>query len=141
MLIHLDLIFTYWVYVWYLAYMIKLTPYNPKLALIIGIAINILLAILVLVNSGKISSIIPFLVVNTFLKGVPLYTIYNTKITRKDIYAMFGLFLIYMIWLHINNKSIIEIVQKIYESIIHDKNETPAIAIISRIYSHFTTIK
>jgi hypothetical protein len=132
-----DLIFTYWVFAWYLAYMANLTPYNPKLALILGIAINTLIAIAVLVNGGKISSIFLFLFVNTLLKGIPLYTIYNTKITEKDVYALEGIFAIYLIWVHINNKSVMGITKNIYESILHEKNETPAILILSKLRNYF----
>jgi hypothetical protein len=135
--IRLDLIFTYWVFAWYLAYMANLTSYNPKLALILGIAINTLIAIAVLVNGGKISSIFSFLFVNILLKGIPLYTIYNTKITEKDVYALEGIFAIYLIWVHINIKSVTGITKNIYESILHEKNETPAILILSKLRNYY----
>ena len=35
-----DLIFSYWIYLWYILYIFKVLKYNPKLAIIFGMIKN-----------------------------------------------------------------------------------------------------
>ena len=128
-----DFIYTYWVLAWYVAYMFKITQYNPKLALAIGMAINIGVAIAVFLKGGPLISVIRFLIVNLLLKGIPLYTIYKTKTTMKDIYAIVGLFAIYTLWLYINGTTPIKENIKVFRAILLDKKETPIIKLLSKI--------
>ena len=37
-----DLVFSYWIYVWYLLYIFKLIKYSPKLPLILGLIDNVI---------------------------------------------------------------------------------------------------
>ena len=37
-----DLVYSYWIFAWYLLYIFKIIPYNPKLVLIIGVVENFL---------------------------------------------------------------------------------------------------
>jgi hypothetical protein len=133
MLIRIDLIFSYWILAWYLAYMAKLTPYNPKWALMLGIAENILQTIVLVLYNASLSSILLFLLINLAIKGIPLYTIYNTKSTTKDVYALALLFAIYIQWVHVNGETVISYYQKIFDSILHEKNETPTMYLVSKI--------
>ena len=133
MFIRVDLVFSYWILAWYIAYMAKLTPYNPKWAFILGIIENIVLAIALVLYGGVISSIVLFLLVNVILKGVPLYTIYNTKSTITDIYVLMGLFVLYTIWVQLNGTDFIRHNIKIFQSILHGKNETPTMWLIANL--------
>ena len=36
-----DLVFSYWIFVWYLLYIFKVTSYNPKLYLLLGLIENL----------------------------------------------------------------------------------------------------
>jgi hypothetical protein len=136
MAIRLDFVFSYWIFAWYLAYMAKLTPYNPKLALILGLIENILMAILFLLNGDTLSSMYPAILINIVIKVIPLFTVYKITIVPKDIYATIGLFAIYLLWLQLNGKSIIGLFKKTLDSILHNKNETPAMCIISKIHKY-----
>lgn len=133
MRIRIDFIFTYWIFAWYLAYIAKLTPYNPKWALILGIAENIIQTIVLVLYGASSYSISLFLLINILIKGIPLYTIYNTKTTTKDIYALFVLFAIYVVWVHVNGRTVIGYHQKTFDSILHEKNETPTMCLVSKI--------
>jgi hypothetical protein len=133
MFIRVDLVFSYWILAWYIAYMAKLTPYNPKWAFILGIIENIVLAIALVLYGGVISSVVLFLLVNLILKGLPLYTIYNTKSTITDIYSLIGLFVIYAIWVHLNGTTVIQHNIKIFQSVLRGKNETPSMWIINKL--------
>jgi hypothetical protein len=46
------------------------------------------------------------IIINTFIKAVPLYAVWSDKINwKRDIIIIMVLFLIYAIWLFINSKS------------------------------------
>ena len=137
MLIRIDLVFSYWIFAWYLAYMVKLTPYNPKWGLVLGIIENLVMLIAFIAFGASLSSIALFLCINIAIKGIPLYTIYNTKTVIKDIYALITLFALYTIWVYANGGTIIEYLQKTYDSILHEKNETPAMWLITKLRTYF----
>jgi len=137
MLIRIDLVFSYWVFAWYLAYMAKLTTYNPKWGLILGIIENICMLIAFIIYKASLSSILLFLLINLAIKGIPLYTIYSTTSAIKDIYALIGLFAIYALWVYVNGGTIAEYLQKTFDSILHGKNETPAMWAIAKLRTYF----
>lgn len=133
MSVRADFIYTYWVLAWYALYMLKITQYNPKLALLIGMVLNIGLAIAVLLKGGPLMSVIRFCIVNLLIKGIPLYTIYNEKTTTQDIYAIIVLFAMYTLWLLINGTNPIKENYKVFQAILLDKKETPIIKLLSKI--------
>jgi hypothetical protein len=99
--------------------------------------------IALIVFGASITTIALFLAINIVIKGIPLYTVYNTKTTAKDIYALVYLFAIYAIWVYANNGTIIDYVKKTFESILHEKNETPGMWLIShfpRMINHLRRI-
>ena len=59
------------------------------------------------------------------IKLIPIYTIRNTKITKKDIIATFILLILYLIFLKLNNKSILLEMDIIKKVIIDNKNVLP----------------
>jgi hypothetical protein len=136
MLIRIDLVFSYWVFAWYLAYMAKLTPYNPKWGLVLGIMENALMLIAFIAFGATFSTIALFILINIAIKGIPLYTIYNTKTCIKDIYALIGLFALYTIWVYANGGTVAEYAQKTFDSILHGKNETPAMWLIAKLRAY-----
>jgi hypothetical protein len=131
--LRIDLVFSYWIYVWFLLYFFKYTIYSPKFALTLGVLDNIGLLILMLMWGTSMKTISWFLIINIFIKIIPLYSLRNEPYKRKDIYFMLGLFGIYIIWLHINNQSLVGNIKIIHNSILYGKNETPFMALLSRI--------
>ena len=95
-----DLLFSYWIFAWYLLYIFNIINYSPKLELIIGIIENIglfLFMMFSLHSSNK--TILSFIFINILLKVIPLYTIWNDKIYwKKDLCRIIMLFLIYICW-------------------------------------------
>ena len=111
MLIRIDLVFSYWIFAWYLAYIANLTTYNPKLGLVLGIVENILLVIVLIVFGATVSYISLFLLINVIIKVIPLY--------------------------NINNSTVLEYQTKIFQSILHGTNETPAMWLVEKIRGYF----
>ena len=74
---------------------------------------------------------------NINIKFIPFYTIINTTVRIKDIIAGIILFIIYVMWVYVNGYSIIEYHNKIFESLVQDKNETPLMFLLEKIKVYF----
>ena len=101
---NIDLIFSYWIFTWYVLYEFKIITYSPKLALIIGLISNIILLLLMIFYNNSIIIIVLFCIIQIFIKIIPLWRLRNNHI--YDFKALAILFIIYMIWLFINNTNI-----------------------------------
>jgi hypothetical protein len=103
-----DYIFSYWIFLWWILYQMKITDKNPKLMLIIAL----LYIIFVVATTSKASSCyaLPFFISNLIIKIYPLYTLRNTEIKESDIYFTFLFFLVFMAWLSVTNG-----VKKVYD--------------------------
>lgn len=105
-----DLVFSYWIFAWFLLYLFRIIPYSPKLALCISIIENaILLGIMIFLLQSSFETIIKFLIINTFIKALPLYAVWSDKINwRQDIVRLIILFGVYIVWILLNSSSISE---------------------------------
>jgi len=135
-LIRLDLVFSYWVFAWYLLYISSITLFNPKFALLIGLIENSAYLFLMIYFNNSLSKIILFIIINIFIKIIPFYTLIKTKYQIKDVISTFVLFIIYIFWLKINNKLDVNLYQylnKIYKSITENKSDLPLTNYLERI--------
>lgn len=112
-----DFGFSYWIFVWYILYKCKITSYNPKIALIIGLFENILVLFAMLYYNNKILYIFVFVIINILIKLIPLWTLRNTSYKWVDFYAAFLLFIIFSIWLNINDVNFIQLENEMYYEI------------------------
>jgi hypothetical protein len=94
----LDFVFSYWMFAWWLMYASGFKVVNPKFALILGVIENSLG--LFFLPKEKIWW---YLVINFFIKLVPLYLVWNTRVLQSDIVFTFVLFLFYIAWLKLND--------------------------------------
>jgi hypothetical protein len=138
--IRIDLVFSYWVYLWYLLYILKFTKYNPKFAIGIGIIDNLIMLCLMLYFGTKIQSIIMFIIINTIIKIIPYYTLRNTTLKIKDILFTLFLFILFIVWLHINKQSLKGNLKLIYFSLIYDKNKTPLMNLLQKIKNNYINL-
>ena len=132
-----DLIFSYWIFTWYLLYISKIVNYNPKFAILIGIIDNTIMLLMMIYFGSNMYTIVMFIIINTFLKIVPYYTLWNKKIERKDIIVTLFLFIIFIIWLYINKQNLTKNHKKIIDSLLHNKNKTPVLYFISKVQKYF----
>jgi hypothetical protein len=106
-----DLLFSYWIFTWFIFYYFGFVKSSPKLAIIIGIIENIVLLIsMIFIQKRSFKLIIIFIFLNTSFKGIPLYLVWKDKInTIQDMKNIISLFLVYLIWvLGINKKNPLE---------------------------------
>jgi len=111
--------------------------YSPKLALLLGLIYNSVMLLMMFLYHTKTKTIISFIVINTFIKLLPLYYLINEKILSKDVYFTIGLFIVFIIWLHINNQSLKGNAKIIYNSLLYGKNKTPLMALLQKIQQNY----
>ena len=136
-----DLVFSYWIFVWYILYALKLTKYSPKFALLFGIIDNIILLFLMITFGSSKRTIFYFILINILIKVLPYYTLLKEPIKITDIYFTCLLLLIFVVWLHINKQSLIGNIKLIHDSLVFNKNETPFLSLIENIKKNFKRLE
>jgi hypothetical protein len=132
-----DLVFSYWIYVWFLLYFFDFTTYSPKFVLILGLIDNIILLSLMMYVGTRVKTILLFIIINTFIKAIPLFYLRNEVIKRKDIYVTIVLFCVFVIWLHMNSQSLVGNSKLIHDSLLYNKFQTPFMDLVNKIEQNF----
>jgi len=125
--------FSYWIFIWYILYVLHLIKYNPKIGLLFSLVANILLLLLMICYKTTTHLVLLLLFVMLFEKIIPLYTIWNTKIRRQDIYFFVILFSIYIAWIIINKQNNHEVINSIKNLIIYKKNTLPGMQLLEKM--------
>ena len=134
MLIRPDFIFSYWIFAWFLLYFFKVTQYNPKYLLLLGVLENLMTIIIGLYYKTSIMYIVYFIFIMIIMKIIPLYLSWNNFTSlRRDIFASIFVFVLYCLWLHFNKTDVLSIQKKIIDSIIKEKNETPVLWLVNAV--------
>ena len=131
------MVFSYWILVWFILYYFKLTQFSPKFAITVGILENIVLFIFMIIWGTSLRTKIWFVIINTLIKILPFYYLRNEPYNLKDIYFTFGLFLLFVIWLHINKENLIGNAKLMYDSFIYGKDNTPFMSLLHKIETNF----
>jgi|LauGreDrversion4_2_1035121.scaffolds.fasta_scaffold08028_7 hypothetical protein len=118
-----SFVFSYWILVWYILYEVGLTSYNPKGVLILALLENLfLLSILIYYEYPYL---LTFCIINFFIKVVPLWRVRHTTIHPRDIYAAIGLFILYVIWLWINQTNVVKLMNQQIKNVKQQKPVGP----------------
>jgi hypothetical protein len=127
-----DLIFSYWIVLWYILYEFSLISYNPKAWLLFALFLN-LIQVIYMIYYNRFFMLFIFICVITIIKIIPTWRLRNTIIYIEDI--LFGsiLFILYYFWLLYNNYNIYKIVQILFNSIKHNNQVTPMMYVIKKI--------
>lgn len=136
-----DLVFSYWIYTWYLLYAFKIISYSPKFPLLLALIHNIFMVLLMIFYGTSNRTIFYFIVINTLIKIVPLYYLRNESIKMKDIYFTIFLLGVFIIWLHINKQSLIGNMKIIHDSLLYGEDKTPFMALINKLKKNFKNIQ
>jgi hypothetical protein len=138
-MIRLDLIFSNWIFVWFLLFYFGLTKYNPSFALLLACIVIIFEIFALLLQGTNEYNIKKFIIMNILLKQIPLLILFlenRIKIVDKDVYFAFVLFFIYNIYLLINGMNIYSIYNKVLYAYIHDIKDPDAKSPYSLAYDY-----
>lgn len=130
-----DLVFSYWVAVWYLLYIGKMTTYSPKLMLFLGLCVNVAMLGAMLWYGTAWSGILSFVLVNLVLKVYPLYTLRTEPLRWREVYPSIAVFAIFGVWLHLHHTSLADNQREIYLSLLHGQHKTPFLQLIHRYFA------
>lgn len=103
--LRIDLVFSYWIFIWYLLYILNIVKYNPKIALLLAIIVNGIAIMLMIYYKNPLSVIISFCLINLFIKIIPFISLIETPYTLKDFYALVVLCVIFLLWRKINTST------------------------------------
>ncbi len=103
--IRIDLIFSYWIFYWFLLYMLGIVLTSPTLLLYLGCLINFYELFGLIYNKASTYNIIKFSVIIFLFKFIPLYFVWNRKITIYEINVSLLTIAFYLLWLHLNGTS------------------------------------
>jgi len=137
MVLRVDLIFSNWITVWFILYFVGWIKYSPKFAVTIGLLENTYL--MFILKTANIQTILSLMVV-ILIKFIMFYIVRNDKLRKIDIGFSLILFMIYIVWVHINNETIVGYYKKIEDSLNKNDNNTPIVHVINRML-HFWTMK
>ena len=133
-MLRIDLVFSYWIFAWYLLYIFHIIHISPKFALIISLFENFVM-LLFMIYYSSYTSILYFLLINLFIKVIPFYTVMNDKIRKENIIQTILLFFIYSLWIYVNKYTVLEYQKKVFSSLIHNTNQTPFLWFINKYIS------
>ena len=136
-----HLVFSYWVFVWFIIYYFKLTSFSPKFAITVGILENLVLFIFMVLWGTSTRTIIWFVLINTLIKILPFYYLSNEPYRLKDIYFTLALFALFIVWLYINKQSLVGNARLLYDSFIYGKDKTPFMGLLRKMENNFRSYR
>jgi hypothetical protein len=86
------------------------------------------------------NTIIQFIIINIFVKSIPLYNLRNKKIKLKDIYFTIFLFIVFLLWLNMNEQTLIGNQKLIYDSFLYSENKTPLMSLFHKFKNNFKNL-
>jgi len=141
-----DLLFSYWLFYWFLIYYILVQfpsnnfikkAANPIIGLIIASIENAFTLMVLIYKNNSFVSTTKYLFAIILFKLIPIYIL--TQYTVNVFYSFISflmLFLIYYTYVKMNNQNIVSIYQSTFESILSNKNDTPFFRMMSKISSY-----
>ena len=120
-----DFVFSYWIFLWYILYILKLVNYNPKWGLMLGLIDNTFVLALMIFYKNSFINIFLFCFINLFIKILPLWSLRKTKYEINGIYSLIILFCIYLLWLKINNVELLKNSNEWFNCIKNDNGPGP----------------
>ena len=120
----MDYIFSYWIFVWVVLFLVGIIQTAPKLLIYLGIIVNLIEIIYFVYIRIPLYQLIKFCIINTILKLIPLYFIWNNTITIYELKLTISILLVYILWIYINKVNIYSIYNnflKVYSTGYGDK--------------------
>jgi hypothetical protein len=94
-------VFSYWIFNWFLFFEFGWTKYNPFYFLCFALVVNSISLGLMIYFQNDPFVILLFIIINLFIKVLPIYLLWGTPLQWKDIQAglvLFGIYLLFLAW-------------------------------------------
>ena len=145
--ISFDLIFSYWIFIWFLFYYFKFIKYNPYLLLVLALLSNIYSFVMLIYYKNYYKAIL-FLIVNLLIKvlpiyllikALPIYLLKDTKIKKEDIYFSIIFVLVYIFYVYLRGYKLNQIYDK--EGLKSKNIDTPLMYLIDNFIRYIKNKK
>jgi len=127
-----DYIPSNWIFLWYVLYIFGILQYNPKLALLLGVLFNVVTLSTMVYYKAHFQNILFLASFVFFLKGIPLWTLRNTTIQSKDVYATILFLVVYVGWILLEGKT--TEVYRALEGLLHNKLESHGMSMLEKMF-------
>ena len=129
---------SYVIFTWYLLFIAGIVPYNPFWWLVIALVVGILTTLEMMYYRNDFRLILMFIVMNVFIKIIPVYHLYSQKVQNidwvKDLLPGFVLMVVYVAFLT-NGTFSLAIIEKFWKKIQYNiQHNKPISPIISYLY-------
>jgi hypothetical protein len=121
-IIRADKFFSIWIFIYTIAYIFKIVPYNPIILIYIALTFFVFSLFIIIYYLNENSLLFYYIMINTIAKIIPLFIIINNKITNNDIIFTVYFILLYVIYMQIIKEDII-CVYRDYIKFIIDKDK------------------
>lgn len=115
-----SLFFSYWIVLWFILYLLKITAYNPKFIFSVGLLFMSIIIIFTSIylqcydlDEQKKYNLIRFEIITIIVKSIPFFYLLNTQITQGDIDVSIVVTMFYLMWLYINNTNVFDTYKKL----------------------------
>ena len=98
-----DFVFSYWIFAWFLLYELKVINYNPFSALIFALFCNTIGLIGLIYYQYDWFDIIAFIIINFFIKVIPIISIKDKRIKKRDVFFTILLYCIFLLYIKVNH--------------------------------------
>lgn len=129
MVIRPDFVLSYWIFVWYIAYLLRLTKASPKLLFAIGIIKNIW-TMKYIWGYATTENMIYFVVVFILTKIIPFITLWSIPVTKRDVWTSVLVVAAYGVWIYLHRD---QMSVTTLQSLRENRNETPGIWLFHRV--------
>ena len=147
-ILRVDFLFSYWIFLWFLLYYSACSYsrapkwilwINPMIALYFALIENFI-NIIIIYKTVTFDIFFKYTAMLLTVKVLPIYLLRGTKIHwMRDIVGTAALFVIYLIWLNVNNTTLWDVYKKTLYSISHGDNKTPFFATLQWLSSSYRT--
>jgi hypothetical protein len=134
-----DRFLSIWIFIYSIAYLLKIVPYNPVILISIALTFFVFSLFIIIPRLNERSLLLYFVTINSLGKILPLLLIINNKITNSDIIFTVYFILIYVAYMLVV-KDDIYCVYKDYIEFIIDRDRAREGAIYHYINKIFIDI-
>jgi hypothetical protein len=101
-IVYPDCLFSNWIIVWYIFFVLNIVKFNPKYFLCFALIINFFQILVKIKNKSSLENILFFILSVSILKLLPLLFIIHTESNFNDILFGILLFFLYTVYIFIN---------------------------------------
>jgi hypothetical protein len=103
----IDKFLSIWIFIYTIAYFLKIVPYNPIILISIALIYFIGSLFIIIPRSNERSLLTYYITINVIGKAIPFILIFNNKITYDDLVFTLYFILAYIIYMQVFEEDII----------------------------------